>query len=60
MKTIKEILKGYNPEKIELLPYHKMGENKYEALNMDIRSFDVPSVHKMEKFKVIFDTGDRK
>ncbi|MBQ4259033.1 MAG: glycyl-radical enzyme activating protein [Lachnospiraceae bacterium] len=38
------------PEKIELLPYHAMGEHKYSALDMEKKEFSVPSKEKMEYF----------
>ena len=41
---------GY-PEKIELLPYHKMGENKFSALGKNIKTFSVPSKEKVESLK---------
>lgn len=52
MNSIKEFLvnNGY-PEKVELLPYHKMGENKYSALGVKTNIFDVPSTETIEKLK---------
>jgi pyruvate formate lyase activating enzyme len=44
---------GY-PEKIELLPYHAMGEHKYCALGLDILKFNAPSKEKLSKLKKIF------
>ena len=43
---------GY-PEKVELLPYHAMGEHKYAALGKNTEKFDVPSKEKLEKLKSI-------
>ena len=40
--------------KVDLLPYHAMGENKYDAVGKTVRKFEVPSVEKMEKLKSIF------
>lgn len=52
MKNIKAFFEGYGyPEKIELLPYHAMGEHKYEALGKSVEKFDVPDKEKIEKLK---------
>lgn len=43
---------GY-PADLELLPYHNMGENKYEALGKPVQSFTVPGKEKIEMLKQI-------
>ena len=50
-----EILKGIKVSKIELLPYHSMGERKFEALGKSCRKFPTPTQEDMEKHKKIFD-----
>lgn len=54
MKNIKAFfdINGY-PKKIELLPYHAMGEHKYEALGKFFRKFAVPDEEKIKKLKNI-------
>ena len=55
--TVEEIqrIKAYisscgKPEKIELLPYHAMGEHKFEALGKAVQRFNAPSA---ETIKII-------
>ena len=49
---LKEFLaQNGNVEKIELLPYHRMCENKYNALNEAVQVFDVPEPKHMESLK---------
>ena len=43
-----------NPEKIELLPYHAMGENKYAAIGREVQRFVSPDDNKLKKLKAIF------
>lgn len=41
------------PEKIELLPYHAMGENKSHALGVVAQSFEAPSAERLNALKEI-------
>ena len=54
MKKIKSFFEanGY-PEKVELLPYHAMGEHKYAALNRKSENFVIPDKGKMNELKNI-------
>lgn len=47
---------GY-PKKVELLPYHKMGEHKYESMDRTVVRFEVPSQEqiKMLEQMIAFD-----
>jgi len=42
-----------HPTELELLPYHAMGEHKYEALGKPTQKFDIPSKEKIEILKHI-------
>ena len=55
MRAIKQFLDSCGkPERVELLPYHAMGEHKYEALGERAKSFSVPSEEAMEVLKQVF------
>ena len=55
MLNIKSFLSSCGvPEKIELLPYHAMGEHKYAAIGKEVKMFSVPSEEKIRQLKNIF------
>ena len=54
MQEISDFLKTLNIKEVELLPYHKMGEHKYNALQMQMTEFEVPSEEKMSQLKKLF------
>lgn len=54
MLKIKNFLAPYHFEKIELLTYHKMGEHKYDALNMEKHVLTAPDESIMKKLNSIF------
>ena len=54
IQKIAEFLKPLNIRDVELLPYHKMGENKYDAINKECVAYKVPSKEKMKTFKNFF------
>ncbi len=56
MQEIAEMLKDIKYASVELMPYHKMGEHKFEALGRTFESFAVPSKSDMTKFKEIINT----
>ena len=51
---VAEFLKDIRYSKVELLPYHKMGEHKYEALNMKTIEYEVPDNNKIEQLQSLF------
>ena len=54
MKRIAEYLKPLHISKAELLPYHGMAKNKYEALNMKFTDYPPAEPVKIEKLRELF------
>ena len=56
MKNVASLIETISVEKINLLPYHAIGEGKYKRLGMtyDKTAFQVPSTQLLEEFKIIF------
>ena len=56
MTRIKEFLDRHgHPEKVELLPYHAMGEHKYAALGMETAVFTAPTEDTMTALRRVFE-----
>lgn len=54
MGMIADFLKTIRYNAVELLPYHKMGEHKYNALEMVYSEFEVPNKETLEAYKKLF------
>jgi len=55
MQKIADYLKDLRIKKVELLPYHAMGEHKWAALGKAAKQFSVPNSGDIDKFKELFD-----
>lgn len=55
MQKIADFLKDISHEKVELLPYHALGEHKYRALGVNVEVFSVPSPERMKRFRTMFE-----
>ena len=54
LKKMSKFIKNIKYKKLELLPYHKLGENKSIALGRKERIYSIPSNEDIEKIKLIF------
>ena len=54
MQKIADYLKALMIIKMELLPYHAMGEHKWSAIGKETKRFSVPSSVDMDKIKKLF------
>ena len=50
MNRIFELLKGKNVHRVELMPYHRLGEHKYEGVGLTPWVFQTPSQSQMKKY----------
>lgn len=54
LTKVAKFLKELGIEKVDLLPYHAMGEHKWKALGLEPAKYIVPSVEEMEEYKKLF------
>lgn len=54
MEQMAEYLKEIGVSRVELLPYHKMGEHKYRGLGMKYQEFQIPTPEEMKHLESIF------
>ncbi len=54
MQKIAEFLNQLSINKVELLPYHAMGEHKWIAIGKELKKFSIPSKADIDKFKKRF------
>lgn len=60
MQIISDFLKKIKIKSVEILPYHKMGEHKYNALGMRAETFLVPTKEQTEEFKKLLGKEETK
>jgi pyruvate formate lyase activating enzyme len=56
MQKIADYLKGLRLNKVELLPYHAMGEHKWSAIGKEAEHFTVPNSTDVDDFKKLFNS----
>ena len=56
MSKVRDLLLKYGyPDKVELLPYHSMGEHKYNAIGKHPCNFSAPSDDKLKELTAVFE-----
>ena len=55
MEKIAAFLRPLGLSGVELLPYHRLGEHKYTALEKSAPSYRIPTEEEMTAFRILFD-----
>ena len=54
MGMIAAFVNGIGVDRVELMPYHRMGEHKYAALGMESEPYDIPNDDDMARWRDMF------
>ena len=54
LNLIANFLKKLKIKSVELLPYHAMGEHKWQATGLELNPYPVPTKEEMEKYRALF------
>ena len=55
MESIRDFLRAHGgAERVDLLPYHAMGEHKYGALSMPMQAFSPPTEEQLADLRAVF------
>lgn len=55
MKKMAAFLKGIRYSKVELLGYHKLGENKYAAIGKELKAYSAPSAEEIKRLEKLIE-----
>ncbi len=54
MQKMAKFLKGIRCNKVELLGYHRLGENKYAAIGKELKQYSAPSAEEIKRLERLF------
>lgn len=54
MSKVAKFLKDLGLKKVDLLPYHAMGEHKWKAFGKQPAKYEIPTIKEMEEYKKLF------